>query len=148
MLCKSWDLHCGGEGECGLLGYNSPVRTTQETYVSTAETIRLMLCKIWVFHGGDYDECRPPGCYAVWLLQEPTFHSVFRLLVAANAVPSSTVLVIRMMEAMPSSKTPALPNVTRRHIPEDGNTVLKTIRTSSSLHLAFCQTNATRDLPP
>jgi hypothetical protein len=26
-----------------------------------------MLCKIWGFHGGDYEECRLLGCYAVWL---------------------------------------------------------------------------------
>jgi hypothetical protein len=24
--------------------------------------------KIWGFHGGDYEECRLLGCYAVWLL--------------------------------------------------------------------------------
>jgi hypothetical protein len=26
------------------------------------------LFKIWGFHGGDYEECRLLGCYAVWLL--------------------------------------------------------------------------------
>jgi hypothetical protein len=35
-----------------------PVRTSQEKhYVSTTESIRLMLCKIWDLHGGDYEEC-------------------------------------------------------------------------------------------
>jgi hypothetical protein len=28
----------------------------------------LILSKIWGFHGGDYEECRLLGCYAVWLL--------------------------------------------------------------------------------
>jgi hypothetical protein len=27
-----------------------------------------MLCKIWGFHGGDYEELRLLGCYAMWLL--------------------------------------------------------------------------------
>jgi hypothetical protein len=26
------------------------------------------VCKIWGFHGGDYEEWRLLGCYAVWLL--------------------------------------------------------------------------------
>jgi hypothetical protein len=28
----------------------------------------LQLCRIWGFHGGDYEECRLLGCYAVWPL--------------------------------------------------------------------------------
>jgi hypothetical protein len=28
----------------------------------------ISLCKIWGFHGGDYEEYRLLGCYAVWLL--------------------------------------------------------------------------------
>jgi hypothetical protein len=35
--------------------------------VCTSETWR-WLCKIWGFHGGDYEEWRLLGCYAVWLL--------------------------------------------------------------------------------
>jgi hypothetical protein len=31
------------------------------------------LCKIWGFHGGDYEECRLLGYYAVYLLYEPAF---------------------------------------------------------------------------
>jgi hypothetical protein len=55
--------------ECSLLGYKTPVRTSQEThYFSTTESSQLMLCKICGFHGGDYDEYRLLGCYAVWLL--------------------------------------------------------------------------------
>jgi hypothetical protein len=31
------------------------------------------LCQIWGFHGGDYEEWRLLGRYAVWFLKEPTF---------------------------------------------------------------------------
>jgi hypothetical protein len=30
--------------------------------------VTILLCKIWGFHGGDYEEWRPVGCYAVWFL--------------------------------------------------------------------------------
>jgi hypothetical protein len=48
--CKISGFHGGHYEECRLLGYNTPVRTSQEThYVSVAESSRLMLCKIWGF---------------------------------------------------------------------------------------------------
>jgi hypothetical protein len=40
------------------------------------------------------------------------------LLVAANVVPSSPILVTLMMEALSSSETSVLRRVTRRNIPE------------------------------
>jgi hypothetical protein len=46
--------------------------------------------------------------------------SVLRLLVTANVVPSSPILVTLMMEAIRSSETSALTRATRRHIPKDG----------------------------
>jgi hypothetical protein len=62
MLCKVWGSHGGDYGECRLLGYKTPIRTSQEThYVSATESSRLMLCKVWGFHGDDYGECRPLG---------------------------------------------------------------------------------------
>jgi hypothetical protein len=55
-------FHVCNYEECRLLGYKSPVRTSQEThYVSATESSRLMLCKIWGFHGSDYEECRLLG---------------------------------------------------------------------------------------
>jgi hypothetical protein len=57
-LCKIWCLHGGHYEACCLVGYNNPVRTSQEThYFSATESSLLMLCKIWGFHGGHYEAC-------------------------------------------------------------------------------------------
>jgi hypothetical protein len=43
-----------------------------------------------------------------------------RMLVTANVVPSSPILVILMMEALSSTETSVLTRATRRNILEDG----------------------------
>jgi hypothetical protein len=45
--------------------------------------------------------------------------SVRRLLVTANVVPSSPILVTLMMEALSSSETSILTSATWRNVPED-----------------------------
>jgi hypothetical protein len=45
--------------------------------------------------------------------------SVLQLLVTANVVPSSSILVTLMMEAPSSSETSVLTRARRRNIPED-----------------------------
>jgi hypothetical protein len=46
--------------------------------------------------------------------------SLLRLLVTANIVPSSPILVTLMMMAISFSETSVLTRATRRNIPEDG----------------------------
>jgi hypothetical protein len=49
-----WSFQGDDYEECRLLGYKTPVCTSQEThYVSATGSSQLMLCKIGGFNGGD-----------------------------------------------------------------------------------------------
>jgi hypothetical protein len=54
-------------------------------------------------------ECRLLGCYGVWHFKN---RSVLRLLVTANAVPNTPILVTLMMEAIRSAETSVLTSST------------------------------------
>jgi TRAP-type uncharacterized transport system fused permease subunit len=60
------------------------------------------------------------GCRKTLRLLPLFRRSVFRLLVTANVVLSSTILVTLMMEAIHSFETSVLTKVTRRNIAESG----------------------------
>jgi hypothetical protein len=53
-------------------------------------------------------------------LRRNTMCSVRRLLVTANVVPSSPILVTMMMQALRSSETSVLTRSSQQNIPEDG----------------------------
>jgi hypothetical protein len=52
-------------------------------------------------------------------LEQEIFRSLRRLLVTANVVPSTRIIVTMLMEALLSSDTSVLTRVTQRNIPED-----------------------------
>jgi hypothetical protein len=94
-------------------------------------------CKIWRFHSGDYEECHLMGCYAIWLLQEPTFlrnvahpyqsekNKRARINDSSNEQPSSSPTPVTLiMEALNSSETSVLKRAAWCNTPEDGILIL------------------------
>jgi hypothetical protein len=80
-------------------------------------------CKIWGFHCGDYEVWSLLGCYVV-----------LPLLVTANVVPSSPILVtVLMVVLIRSSETSVLTGATLCDIPEDD-----VLQLSSLLAVGFC----------
>jgi hypothetical protein len=72
--CKTSGFHGGDYEECRLLGYKTPVHTSQETqYISTTQPRQLIPCKISGFHGGDY-ECRLLGYENLILISQETHY--------------------------------------------------------------------------
>jgi hypothetical protein len=97
--------------ECILLRDKNPVRTSQgKHYVSTTEHSRLMLRNIWCFAAGTMKNI---------VLWDVTPCGVLQLVVTANIVPSSPILITMMMEEIRFSESSVETRATRRNIPED-----------------------------
>jgi hypothetical protein len=68
--------------------------------------------------------------------EERSIHSLSRLLVTANVVPSSPIHVTLVMEATRSSETSVLTRATRRNMPKDDIIISK-----ESFNILICNNN-------
>jgi hypothetical protein len=97
--------HTPSQRSVSLLKHVHNVIVTVGSLLNRTNTIRIL--QDLRIHGGNYEECR-------------LLRSLSLLLVTANVVPSSPILVTLLMGALSSSETSVLTRATRRNNPEEG----------------------------
>jgi hypothetical protein len=121
--CKILGFRGGEYEEYRLLGcYTVSLVRTDVSEGRIASIIRVTkICELGTFAvTNNRSTMRRNTNYYLKYLVYSIFHSVLRLLVIANVVPSSPILVALMMKAIRSSETSVLTRATQRHIQEDG----------------------------
>jgi hypothetical protein len=111
MLCKISGFHGGDDEQCRVLRNNIPVRISQETHYVSATEFSLVRVEVLM--------AVTTMNVVLWDVTPCDSSQLLRLLVTANAVPSSLILDTLMIVALRSSCSSLLTRATRRHIPED-----------------------------
>jgi hypothetical protein len=111
-----------GKTETGTADDKPQSRGQGRTMVRSPSLIKYTgICKIWDFHGGDYEEWRILGCYAVWLLQEPPFRrnlATSFVRVTRIGELGTTLAVASNRRTLRRNTKLALGRATLRNIPE------------------------------
>jgi hypothetical protein len=121
MLCKVWGFYGGAYEEgrhLGMLCRVALVRTdvSEESIYSIIRVTRIGERGTTLALTSDRSTLWRTTIIVSYIV---FLRRVFRLLLAANALPSSLIFVTLMMEAIRSSETSVLTRVKRRNIPED-----------------------------